>query len=226
MDLMGMVNGLNRMDDTKPFSPTAFLLAVKVIDLFNRLRWADEVAVDLNRMMLMAKCSSKATVMRARDELIERGVLEVSRKGKKGSPSHYRLLDISAFGSIFVPNPVPNPVPINIKDNKRLSSSPLPPSQGDDDNDDELLLIARRNDQVFEAARHAGFDLTGAVMDKLTDLISVHGADAVERALDSCVKYGVKNLAYLCKVLEGGPKPSSRLSTEELNGGYKPLWGG
>ena len=222
MDLMGMVNGLNRMDDTKPFSPTAFLLAVKVIDLFNRLRWADEVAVDLNRMMLMAKCSSKATVMRARDELIERGVLEVSRKGKKGSPSHYRLLDISAFGSIFVPNPVPNPVPINIKDNKRLSSSPLPPSQGDDD-DEALLLIARRNNAVYDAAERAGFHRDGATLDKLTELISLYGPDAVERGLDSCVEYGAKSIAYLRKVLEGAPKPG--VTTEELNGGYQPLWG-
>lgn len=108
---------------------------------------------------------------------------------------------------------------------KENKSSPLPPSQGEDDDDDELLLIARRNDQVFEAARHAGFDLTGAVLDKLTDLISVHGPDAVERALASCVMHGAKSLAYLCKVLEGAPKPSSKPSTEELNGGYKPLWG-
>ena len=112
------------------------------------------------------------------------------------------------------------------KEKEYILSSPLPPSKGGgEDDDDDLLLIARRNDAVFEAAKHAGFDLTGTTLDKLTDLISVHGPDAVERGIDSCAEYGAKSLAYLRKVLEGTPKPSSKPSTEELNGGYKPLWG-
>lgn len=109
MNLMGMVNGLNRLDDTNPFSPTAFLLAVKLIDLFNRLFWADSVAVDLARMGVMAKCTSKATITRARDELVERGVLVIVRKGKKGTPTTYRMNDISAFGSKNEQNPGTNP---------------------------------------------------------------------------------------------------------------------
>ena len=112
---MGMVNGLNRMDDTRPFSPTAFTLAVKLIDLFNRLQWADSVAVDLERMRLMAKCTSRHTAIRARDELIERGVLIVVVKGKKGSPSAYGMVDLQ-FSAPSAPNPAPNPAPIYIKD--------------------------------------------------------------------------------------------------------------
>lgn len=107
-----------------------------------------------------------------------------------------------------------------------ILSSPLPPSQGDGvDDDDDLLLIARRNDAVFDAAAHAGFEMTGAMLDRLTELISVHGPDAVESGIGKCVEHGVAKLAYLRKVLEGAPKPSSKPSTEELNGGYKPLWG-
>ena len=93
------------------------------------------------------------------------------------------------------------------------------------DDDDDLLLIARRNDAVFDAAAHAGFEMTGAMLDRLTELISVHGPDAVESGIGKCVEHGVAKLAYLRKVLEGAPKPSSKPSTEELNGGYKPLWG-
>ena len=112
MNLMDMVNGLNRMDDTNPFSPTAFLLAVKLIDLFNRLRWADSVAVDLERMRVMAKCSARHTTIRARDELIERGVLVLVAKGKKGLPTLYRLNDLSDFGASGALNPALNPAPI------------------------------------------------------------------------------------------------------------------
>ena len=114
------------------------------------------------------------------------------------------------------------------KEKEYILSSPLPPSKGgweDDDDDDDLVLIARRNDEVFKAAEHAGFDLNGATLDKLTDLISVHGPDAVESGIGKCVEHGVAKLAYLRKVLDGTPKPSSKPSTEELNGGYKPLWG-
>ena len=107
-----------------------------------------------------------------------------------------------------------------------MSSSPLPPSQGDDDDDDDdLMLIARRHSAVYDAAERAGFPMSGATMDKLTELISLYGADAVDNALDSCVEYGARSIAYLRKVLEGKPKPSTAPTIEELNGGYKPLWG-
>lgn len=109
--------------------------------------------------------------------------------------------------------------------NKNKESSPFPPSQGADDDVEELLLIARRNDEVYAAAERAGFPRDGATLDKLTELISLHGPDAVEQALDACVEYGAKSIAYLRKVLDGSSKPQKGATTEELNGGYKPLWG-
>lgn len=112
------------------------------------------------------------------------------------------------------------------KDKDKDKSSPLPPSQGDDDDDDDdLMLIARRHSAVYDAAERAGFPMSGATMDKLTELISLYGADAVDNALDSCVEYGARSIAYLRKVLEGKPRPSTAPTIEELNGGYKPLWG-
>lgn len=108
MNLMDMVNGLNRMDDMQPFSPGAFLLAVKMIDLLNGLYWPDTVGIDTNRMSVMAKCSSRNATLNARNELIDRGVLEVVSKGKKGSPSIYRLADLSGFCSRNQPNHEPN----------------------------------------------------------------------------------------------------------------------
>lgn len=163
MNLMGMVNGLNRMDDTNPFSPTAFLLAVKLIDLFNRLFWADSVAVDLNRMGVMAKCSSKATITRARDELVERGVLVIVRKGKKGTPTTYRMNDLSVYcskneqypGTNPVPNseqypeqypgtnPVPNSVPIIRQDNNTDTTRHFEVDEGEGDGFDARVRDVR-----------------------------------------------------------------------------------
>lgn len=108
MNLMDMVNGLNRLDDLQPFSPGAFLLAVKMIDLLNGLFWPDTVAIDTNRLSVMAKCSSRNATLNARNELIDRGVLTIVSKGKKGSPSVYRLADLSELRSRNKPNPEPN----------------------------------------------------------------------------------------------------------------------
>ena len=202
--LTDMVNGLNRMDDTNPFSPVAFTLAVKLLDLFNRLRWADAVAVDLDRMRAMAKCSSRQTALRARDELISRGVLTVVAKGKKGTPSSYRLNEICAFGLYGVPNPVPNPVPIYRID--KTISSPSPPSQGHDD-DDDLFRIQQEHNQVLDAACKAGFPATDATFTRLIDLYGAHGLDKLIAAIDCCVEHSAVNLAYLRAVLQDKPKP-------------------
>lgn len=188
MNLMSMVNGLNRMDDTNPFSATAFLLAVKMIDLFNRLFWADSVAIDLNRMSAMVKCSSKATIIRARNELVERGVLVIVRKGKKGTPTTYRMNDLSANGSKYeqypgtnpVPNPeqypgtnpVPNPeqypVPISIQDinNTRQSFE-------EDDEEEEAFERARARARGILSTSYRrcfGGDATEAELDRMASL--------------------------------------------------------
>lgn len=97
MNLMDMFNGLNRLDDLQPFSPGAYLLAVKLIHLLNGLFWPEQVSIDLGRMGVMAKCSSRSATLCARDELLARGVLILVSRGKKGSPSVYRMADLPAL---------------------------------------------------------------------------------------------------------------------------------
>lgn len=86
------------------------------------------------------------------------------------------------------------------KEKEKEYISPLPPY--DDDEDEALLLIARRHDQVFDRAKECGFDTNAATLDRLTELISCHGPDAVLAALDDCVEHGARTIAYLRKVLE------------------------
>lgn len=53
------------------------------------------MTVDNQRLMSLIQCESKNTFLRARDNLIEAGLIEF-RKGKKGSPSQYKYI---SFGS-------------------------------------------------------------------------------------------------------------------------------
>ena len=202
MNLMGMVNGLNRMDDTRPFSPTAFTLAVKLIDLFNRLQWGDSVAVDLERMRLMAKCTSRHTAIRARDELIERGVLIVVVKGKKGSPSAYGMADLQ-FGATSAPNPAPNPAPIYIKDYKKQDETRQESSAAGFISPEDAAAAAGDQRLVLDAAEQAGFPTNAATYDRIVALVAEYGAQWVTAAIARCVEQGSSKIAYLDAVLRG-----------------------
>ena len=145
---MDMVNGLNRMDDLQPFSPGAFLLAVKMIDLMNGLYWPDAVAIDTNRMGVLAKCASRNATLNARNELIARGVLSVVTKGRKGSPSVYRLADLSQFGTRRKPHPG------GMRDGFGNESGTLgEPHQGPLDRPEENMTKTRRNQGESRASR-------------------------------------------------------------------------
>jgi hypothetical protein len=84
-----------------------------------------------------------------------------------------------------------------------------PPKGEDDDDDDDLLLIAQQNNRVYDRAKECGFASDTATLDRLTDLISRFGHQAVLDGLDQCVEYGAKSLAYLRKVLDGKPREAS-----------------
>lgn len=77
---------------------------------------------------------------------------------------------------------------------------PYNPPTGDDD-DDDLLLIAQQNNAVYDRAKECGFATDTATLHRLTELISMHGHQAVLDGLDQCVEYGAKSLAYLRKVV-------------------------
>lgn len=104
------------------------------------------------------------------------------------------------------------------KDNIPPYNPPTGDEGGGGDDGDGLLLIAQRNNAVYDAAERAGFPRNTATIERLTDLISVHGADAVEQAIGECVTYGKSNLAYLAAVLRGKDKPR-RSEIEDITGG-------
>lgn len=78
---------------------------------------------------------------------------------------------------------------------------PYNPPTGDDDDEEDLLLIAQQNNAVYDRAKECGFATDTATLDRLTELISMYGHQAVLAGLDQCVEYGAKKLAYLRKVV-------------------------
>ena len=78
---------------------------------------------------------------------------------------------------------------------------PYNPPTGDDDDEEDLLLIAQQNNAVYDRAKECGFATDTATLDRLTELISMYGHQAVLDGLDQCVEYGAKSLAYLRKVV-------------------------
>ena len=96
---------------------------------------------------------------------------------------------------------------------------PYNPPKGED-NDDDLLLIAQQNNRVYDRAKECGFASDTATLDRLTDLISRFGHQAVLDGLDQCVEYGAKNLAYLRKVIEGQTRREVKTAVKEDTGGW------
>lgn len=217
MNLMSMVNGLNRLDDTNPLSPTAFTLAVKLIDLFNGLRWADSVAIDLNRMSVLAKCSPGKTAIRARDELISRGILIVVRKGKKGSPAIYRMNDLEKFRGL---NPVNPPLISNTtyyrQDKTKTKEEDVRATAAPWISDDEAAGLQKELDSVLDAASNAGMPASQTVMDSLTALCAEYSPawvlEAIRQAAESDTR-GKPSIRFVRAILErfhrqGGPQGS------------------
>jgi hypothetical protein len=71
------------------------LIWYKLIYINSRCGWQEWVSVDNNRLMLMTSCESVHAVIRARDKLIEQGLIEYE-KGRKSVPNKYKLISLSA----------------------------------------------------------------------------------------------------------------------------------
>ena len=69
------------------------MLWFKLMDIDNRLCWEEWFAVTNNRLMLILDVNEK-TLIRYRNKLIEDGLIEY-RRGHKGKPSLYKIVDIS-----------------------------------------------------------------------------------------------------------------------------------
>lgn len=69
------------------------LMYFKLLNVFNRAGWPETVQVDNLRLRMMLDGQAETTVIRARDKLVEAGLLRYV-KGKKGIPNRYSLTDL------------------------------------------------------------------------------------------------------------------------------------
>lgn len=86
--------------------------------------------------------------------------------------------------------------------------------------EDELLEQNEANQEVYDLAADAGFDVNTATLDRLTGLIASHGAETVKYGIGQCVEAQAVNLRYLRKVCDnyGQERPSSPPEQQ-----YKPI---
>ena len=84
------INQFHGWLETHYLSPYAQLLWFKLINLHNKCGWSEWVQVDTVRLMGMIGVDNKNAAYRARDALVSEGLIDY-QKGKKGSPSRYKL---------------------------------------------------------------------------------------------------------------------------------------
>ena len=87
------INAFDKWAEIHETSSTARLLWRFIFTLNNRVRWAEWVCVDNPRLMNGIWVKSLTTLVAARKELIEHGLIEF-RKGKKGCPNRYKLVKL------------------------------------------------------------------------------------------------------------------------------------
>lgn len=77
--------------------------------------------------------------------------------------------------------------------------------------DEEAHAIQNDHNRILDAAVDAGFKCSNSENAGLLRLYADYGLDKMLEALESCVKHGASNLAYLEAVLKGnGKKPTKR----------------
>lgn len=90
MTYIDYLNRFNRWLDSNTLSSSAQLLYFKILDVFNRANWPECVQIDNRRLTLLADVYSEKSAIKARNELVEVGLIAYEQ-GKKGNPGKYSL---------------------------------------------------------------------------------------------------------------------------------------
>lgn len=82
--------------------------------------------------------------------------------------------------------------------------------------DADAREIQHDHDRILDAAGDAGFVMGNSVRAALIRLYSEHGLQKVLDGIDSCVKHGAPNLAYLEACMKDKPKPGKVLNAQNF----------
>lgn len=90
MTYIDYLNDFNQWLETNALPVSSQLMYFRLLNIFNRAGWPEDVGVDNLRFQIMLDGAAKTTVIRARDKLVDAGFITY-RKGVKGSPNRYSL---------------------------------------------------------------------------------------------------------------------------------------
>ena len=96
MNYMPELNAFAERMRRNPLSNNAQLLWYKLMDAANRLHWPETFQLDNGRLKSLLNVGSTHTVLSARQELVDDGLLEFIA-GAKGKPSVYKMLSVAAL---------------------------------------------------------------------------------------------------------------------------------
>lgn len=130
-----------------------------------------------------------------------------ARKSKYPSPDEWICKQMEADGSnclqmISDDSKCPrNPI--------QSESNPNPnpnPNTREDAADAEAFRIQAEQNQILDAAEHAGFPANDIVRANLLDAYAEHGLEKTIRAIEECATHSASSIAYLKAVLSGKPR--------------------
>ena len=97
MNYLAEIVAFERRIEVETLSGYSQLIWYRLMSLSNKSYWAEWVTVDNPRLMSLSGIKSKSTFLRARDELIDFGLIDY-RRGKKGRPNQYRMISLVDHG--------------------------------------------------------------------------------------------------------------------------------
>ena len=94
MTYIELINAFNRWCETNYLPGSAQLLWFRLIDRFNTAGWCEWISVDKLKLMALIDVKREASFISLRNKLIDAGLFEY-QKGKKGSPSRYKICTVN-----------------------------------------------------------------------------------------------------------------------------------
>lgn len=202
MTYIDYLNDFNQWLETNALPASSQLLYYKLLYVFNRAGWPEDVGVDNLRLMVMLDGASKTTVIRARDKLISCGFIDYY-KGKKGAPNRYALSlryknDTENATVYATKNDTENATVFDTTNathiktkTKKKETSPY----GDEKKTAIAAVMAaylnKVNPQMSERSR-----------DELTGFVEVMGAECCLRAIDAALDAKKATWPYIRAILQ------------------------
>lgn len=207
MTYIDYLNGFNQWLEQAD-SPTdkAIILYYGLLNTFNRRGWPRWAGVDTQQLMMLVRVTNKPTAFRARDALVEAGLIEY-KPGRKGKASEYRLLK---FGNIKRTENVTETVTQNVTDNvtKNVTENVTPNKTKIKDEDKLLTTTTRTRDEGLGRVMSAFLDKINPTpsqnsIDLLKGFYEEMGAEVCLAAIDKALDAGPdkRNWNYICGTL-------------------------